>query len=194
MSIPVLTLPLRSKRDLLLVRQRARQLAGLLGFDVRAQLGISAAVFELAWCAFQDRGRSAIVFQIETDLFQVFAANMKRRPTEDAREEFRKSWLSGVPQRKIDPDGARRLLGQILQLPPRAQKPALRLELPLPRKALSLSPEDLVWAIQELARHTPLNLFEEIHLQNQELLRLLHEVQALPAMTAPAEQPRTVAA
>ena len=42
------SLPVRGIRDLLLLRQRTRQIAGLLGFDLPAQGRIAAQAFALA--------------------------------------------------------------------------------------------------------------------------------------------------
>lgn len=65
MNNPILTLELRRKRDVLLARHHARQLASLLGLESLDRLALSAAVFELAWKAFHNGERQRIVFSIE---------------------------------------------------------------------------------------------------------------------------------
>ena len=60
MGTSLLTLILRSKRDILLARQRARQVAGLLGYKPRDQAVIAAAVFEISWDAFKQGGKKAV--------------------------------------------------------------------------------------------------------------------------------------
>jgi hypothetical protein len=61
-----------------------------------------------------------------------------------------------------------------------------RLDQLLPEKVCRPAPEDWPWVIDQLNRLTPLNLLEEIHLQNQELLRVLHATRPGQASTTPA--------
>lgn len=67
------TIPLRQRRDALQARQRARQIAGLLGFEFFDQACISAGVFAIAWQALQTRSQVELCFQIDRDTFQIFA-------------------------------------------------------------------------------------------------------------------------
>jgi hypothetical protein len=120
---------LRSRRDLVRVRQRARQIAGLLGFAPADQTWIAATVFEMAWQTWRVRGRAVLRFQIAGARLQVRVA------------------------------GSSQGLDQLL-----------------PEKASRLAAEDWPWVIDQLDQHTPLNLLEEIYLQNQELLGVLHEL------------------
>jgi hypothetical protein len=62
MSEPILTLRLRTKRDVVLARQRARQVAGLLGFDRSQQVQIAAAIFDLAAAFLHQKGRGVLRF------------------------------------------------------------------------------------------------------------------------------------
>jgi hypothetical protein len=64
MTTPLLTLPLRQKRDLLRTRQLARQCADLLGFETSDQICIAAAVFDLACQALQLAGQASVSFAI----------------------------------------------------------------------------------------------------------------------------------
>src|SRR5438128_11693601 len=47
-NAPLLVLAIRNKRDIVQARQRIRQTAGLLGFDVHEQTALASAVFEIA--------------------------------------------------------------------------------------------------------------------------------------------------
>src|SRR5262245_53022908 len=53
MSKPLLTMELRLEHDVVLARQRARQLADLLGFEAQDQTRVATAVSEIARNAFQ---------------------------------------------------------------------------------------------------------------------------------------------
>ncbi|MGE3807363.1 MAG: hypothetical protein AB7K24_22085 [Gemmataceae bacterium] len=62
MSEPILRVQFRRRVDLLRVRQRTRQLARLLGLELKSQLRLTAVVFELAYQLLQRRGRGEIHF------------------------------------------------------------------------------------------------------------------------------------
>ena len=53
MTAPILTTELRTEHDVVLARQRARQVARLLGFDAQEQTRIATAVSEVARNAHQ---------------------------------------------------------------------------------------------------------------------------------------------
>src|SRR5277367_949265 len=61
----ILTLAIASERDTVAARQRARQVAKLLGFDSQDQTRISTAVSEIARNAYNYAKNGRIEFQIE---------------------------------------------------------------------------------------------------------------------------------
>jgi hypothetical protein len=71
MNTLLLTVRLRRNRDLLLVRQRARQAARILGFEASEQGQIAAAVFHLAWHAFHHLQQPDLVFRIADSVLHV---------------------------------------------------------------------------------------------------------------------------
>jgi hypothetical protein len=129
MITPLLTLKLRNKRDVLLARQRARQVAGLLGFVPADKMRIAAWVFQIALNAVKNC-RCSLKFQLTDDTLQVFPEA-----------------ALGTPQDRLDQ--------------------------PLPEGSPGLAPEDVVWLLHELSQLTPLDVFDEIRQQNQELLQAL---------------------
>src|SRR5947209_13413610 len=70
MSVSLLTISIRYEHDVVLSRQRARQLAGLLGFDRQDQVRIATAVSELARNAFQyaDKGKVEFLAELTSPL------------------------------------------------------------------------------------------------------------------------------
>ncbi len=66
-TIPLLTLELRYEHDVVLARQRGRQIARLLGFDSQDQTRIATAISELARNAFEYAGGGKVSFAIERD-------------------------------------------------------------------------------------------------------------------------------
>jgi len=159
MALPLYSLKVRSRRDILLARQRTRQLSGLLGFEAGEQLLLAAAVFEFAWSAYQSRGRVVLHFELFEDRLRISCS----RPQSARQEEERKvAQLPGKTSR-----GQHRAV-----LPMPVAELALRLEKPLPAQPGPLPVEDIAWSMRALAQQTPLNLFEEIRQCNLELLRL----------------------
>src|SRR5437879_1710758 len=71
MNTPILTLPLRSKRDVVLSRQYARQIAALLGFDPQEQMWIAAAAFEIAQQNYNRKRPRSIRFQLANRSLEV---------------------------------------------------------------------------------------------------------------------------
>ena len=67
MSIRLLTVALNVQSDVVSARQRARQLAQLLGFDLREQTAIATSVSEIARNAFRYAGSGKVDFSIEGD-------------------------------------------------------------------------------------------------------------------------------
>src|SRR5580692_2139891 len=73
MSWPIITLPIESEGDVVAVRQRARRIAELLGFERQDQTRIATAVSEVARNAFGYAGGGRAEFAIEPADPQVFA-------------------------------------------------------------------------------------------------------------------------
>ena len=65
MSERVLTVALKYEDDVVIARQRARQLARLLGFDAQDQTRIATSVSEIARNAFRYAGGGMVEFGVE---------------------------------------------------------------------------------------------------------------------------------
>src|SRR5262250_1778012 len=65
MRWPVLTVAIKYEHDVVVARQRARQIAGLLEFDAQDQSRIATAVSEIARNAFNYADDGRIEFQVE---------------------------------------------------------------------------------------------------------------------------------
>src|SRR4051794_28672171 len=64
MDKPLLTLDLRLEQDVVLARQRARQVAALLGFEAQDQTRLATAVSEVGRNAFQYAGGGKVEFAV----------------------------------------------------------------------------------------------------------------------------------
>src|SRR5687768_10660080 len=67
MRWPVLTITIKYEHDVVAARRRARQLAGLLGFDSQDQSRIATAVYEIARNAFNYAEGGKVEFHVESD-------------------------------------------------------------------------------------------------------------------------------
>jgi anti-sigma regulatory factor (Ser/Thr protein kinase) len=79
MTYPILTVAIRFEQDIVLARQRARQIANLLGFDVQEQTRIATAVSEVARNAFQYAGGGKVEFCIQEQSPQSFFIRISDR-------------------------------------------------------------------------------------------------------------------
>src|SRR3954454_25062045 len=79
MSTPILTVDLMLEYDVVLARQRARQVAGLLGFDAQDQTRIATAVSEVARNAFQYAGGGKVEFLVDEPAPPTFLVRVSDR-------------------------------------------------------------------------------------------------------------------
>src|SRR5688572_801728 len=66
MTRQLLSVEIRGEHDVVLTRQRARQIAGLLGCDAQSQTRLSTAVSEIARNAFAYAGGGAVAFAVQS--------------------------------------------------------------------------------------------------------------------------------
>jgi hypothetical protein len=173
MLTPLLSLTLQSKRDVVLARQSARQLAKLLGFETREQMRIAAAVFDVAYNACRSLGRVTLNFEMTDASLRVFPAAIAGTKT-DRNEASRKKNASPDPVTHWDNAGILRLADHLRRHPTRRTNGGLlQLDFPLRDAVPAVALSDLPWIVHQLTRMTPPDLFEEIRQQNDELLRNL---------------------
>src|SRR5580693_1316790 len=67
MSAPILTIALRTERDVVQARQRARELASLLGFDNQDQIRLATATSEMARNAFRYARDGKVIFSVGSE-------------------------------------------------------------------------------------------------------------------------------
>lgn len=167
---------LKLERDVVLARQRAREISLRMGFDVHAQTRVSTAASELARHAFNHTGRGRLEFLVSSDdpptLFIRMTALGELTP--DSRDAMAGPMQAGGMGLGIT--GAQRLMD--VWETERLDQPGLRVLIGkhLPKNAPTLLPEMLGTMASELARLRDGDPFEEIRQQNRELLRTLEEL------------------
>ncbi|HEX3091187.1 MAG TPA: ATP-binding protein, partial [Candidatus Angelobacter sp.] len=71
MSNPLSTIALRNERDVVQARQRAREIAALLGFDNQEQIRLATATSEMARNAFRYARGGKVNFEVQEGKPQV---------------------------------------------------------------------------------------------------------------------------
>jgi signal transduction histidine kinase/CheY-like chemotaxis protein len=178
MSHRVVTVALKFEDDIVLARQRARQLARLLGFVAQDQTRIATSVSEIARNAFRYAGGGKVEFGVEgrttPQLFEIVISDEGpgiARLQEILEGSYRSSTGMG-----LGIIGSRRLMDQfeITSKPGEGTRVVLRKLLP-PGTSF-LEPERLAGLGDDLAREVPRGPLEEIQRQNQELIHALDEL------------------
>src|SRR5580693_8066522 len=178
MAGTILTLAIASERDTVAARQRARQIARLLGFDSQDQTRISTAVSEIARNAFNYAGGGRVEYSIEGRTSpQLFIIKIRDsgpgvRDLENILEGRYKS-STGMGMGIL---GARRLMDQFEIESAPGKGTSIWLKKLLPSRSRVWKPQDLPALAAQLAGQGPQDAFQELQHQNQELLNALEEI------------------
>lgn len=185
MMISLLTVEIRYEQDVVLARQRSRQIAGRLGFDARGQAWVATAVSEIARNAFQYGGGGRVEFRLEEALPQQFVIAVRDQGPGIAslREILDGHYISPTGM-GLGIIGARRLMDTFEIQSVAGQGTTVVMGKFLPRRAPLLTAKEVgdlagEWTERFAPGATPKhpqNPYEEIQQQNQELLRTLEEL------------------
>ena len=180
-GLPLLTLEIRYEQDVVLARQRARQIAEFLGFDAQDQTRVATAVSELARNAFEYAGGGRVRYALEG-----------APPDRQALVVRVSDTGPGIPDvpavldgRYVSPTGmgvglvgARRLADRFHIETAPGRGTIVEIARFLPRGARPVAAADASRLGDALSRQSGQSAFEEVRRQNQELLRALHELRA----------------
>src|SRR4051794_18708212 len=177
MTVRILTLEIRQESDLVLARQRARQIAGLLGFPLLDQTRIATATSEIARNAYQYAGGGRAEFLIEPEAPQSLVVRVLERGPgiEDLHAVLDGDYVSSTGL-GLGIIGARRLMDRFEIVTTPGGGATVSMAKALPRRSTQLAPHELSRISAELAKNAPQGLLDELRLQNQELIRTLQEL------------------
>lgn len=180
MSRAIVTVQIRYEQDVVLMRQRAKQIAALLGFDAQDQTRFATSVSEVARNAFRYAGGGKGEFLIEEDGRVLTARISDTGPGIPHLQTV----LSGNYQSKTGMGlgiiGAKRLSDRfnIQAMPGQGTVISLGKFIPGNKPV----PSTTIGALaDQLSRTTPLSAFDEVQQQNQELLGTLEALRARQA-------------
>jgi len=180
MSAAILSLKIRYEHDTVTARQRARQIARLLGFDAQEQTRISTAVSEIARNAFNYGGGGLVEYLLEgrtPPQLLIVKISDSGPGIQDLDTILEGRYHSGTGM-GLGIVGARRLVDQfqIESTPGKGTKVFLKKL--LPRRSPLIGSDQLAAVSSALVREEPQNAFQELQHQNQELVRALEEIRA----------------
>jgi signal transduction histidine kinase len=171
---PILTTEVRTEHDVVLARQRARQVAQLLGFDTQDQTRIATAVSELARNAFQYANGGRVVFELAPEPPRLDVAVSDAGPGIARLADVLDGRYHSSTGMGLGLLGARRLSDHF-EVRSAAGATVVRFGKLLPR-ATPVDSDTAARVGRELRRLEPHDLFAETREQNRELVRALQEV------------------
>ena len=178
MSYAIINVALKYEDDVVAARQRARQIAGLIGFDAQDQTRIATAVSEIARNAFRYARNGAVEFLIEG---QTAPQVLLIRVTDsgpgiaDLKRILEGRYQSDTGM-GLGLIGAKRLMDQceIESAPGKGTRVLLKKV--FPPRARTLAGKELSSLVDQLIQTPAQNAQDELRQQNHELLRALDEL------------------
>lgn len=178
MSGNVLNVEIHVEQDVVLTRQRARQIASLLNFSNNEQTGFATAVSELARNAFRyaGGGRAEFFLRVE-DHRQVVGVTVRDKGPGIANL---KTILEGRYQSQTGMGlgiiGAKRLSDEFEVQTSPGNGTCVTIRKWLPKRSPPITPQLYSSIAAELSQRTPQTALEEVQQQNQELLHALEDL------------------
>jgi signal transduction histidine kinase/CheY-like chemotaxis protein len=182
----LLTVEIRTEQDVVVARQRARQLAGKIGFEGQVQTRIATAVSEIARNAYQYAGGGVAEYSVADDPQPSNPRRARHTLTIEVRDRgpgiARLDEVLGGHYRSesglgIGIVGTQRLMDRV-QIASTSQGTTVTLSKVLPPAVFPQSAAQLQAFAASLDAENPANPLHEIRVQNQELIRTMDEARA----------------
>lgn len=172
---PLFTLQIHYEQDVVQARQRTRELAEQLGFDVQDQARLATAVSEIARNAFQYAQGGMVQFTVEESP-QTFVIQVQDQgegiPHLNDVLNGRYQSSTGMGLGIV---GTRRLMDSF-EMKSTEQGTSVRMGKMLPKRSPLFTDARLQQIRDALGERSPQNPYDEIQRQNQELLRAMAEL------------------
>src|SRR5205823_7153948 len=178
MNLPIFSVRLRYEHDVVTARQRAKQIAELLGFDSQQQTRLATAVSEIARNAYTYAGGGKVEFSIEgATAPQIFLIRISDNgPGIPMLDKILEGSYRSKTGMGLGMAGAQRLMDRFTVSTRAGGGATVSLSKLLPRNAPVIGRENLSAISDSLAKRKAKDLLEEFRDQNQELLRTLDEL------------------
>jgi PAS domain S-box-containing protein len=174
----IATVAIRQERDVVLARQRARQIAEILGFDRQDQTRIATAISELARNAYQYAGGGEVVYSLEREEGRaaLTITVTDRGPGIDDLQAILDGGYRSPTGMGVGIVGVRRLMDRFELETEAGRGTTVVVGKPLPDGAL-VGALDAATLGAEIARGGGDDPFAEMQRQNQDLVHALEEVE-----------------
>jgi signal transduction histidine kinase/CheY-like chemotaxis protein len=171
----ILAMELRREQDVVLARQRARQVARLFGLDPQEQVRTATAVSEIARNAVRYAGQGLVEFSVQGGGAPALVVRVTDRgPGIRDLDHVLSGRYRSPTGLGLGLTGSRRLMDD-LQVRTSERGTEVTLVKRLPRQA-SASPRHTATVVEQLAREAPPDSTDELQQVNQDLLRALDEL------------------
>jgi signal transduction histidine kinase/CheY-like chemotaxis protein len=178
MSNRLSTITLRNERDVVQARQRAREIAALLGFDNQEQIRLATATSEMARNAYRYARGGKVSFDVEIGRTQVLAITVSDTgPGIDNLNEIFEGRYRSQTGMGLGIVGTKRLMDNF-EITSSPAGTVVKMGKDLPFAAPALTPMRLKDVSEKISSKTPESPYEEIDRQNRELLKTLQELRA----------------
>jgi PAS domain S-box-containing protein len=174
----IATVAIRQERDVVLARQRARQIAEFLGFDRQDQTRIATAISELARNAYQYAGGGEVAYSLEREENRaaLTISVTDSGPGIDDLQTILDGGYRSPTGMGIGIVGVRRLMDRFELESKAGRGTTIVVGKPLPEGA-SVVAFDAATIAAEIARGVGDDPFAEMQRQNQDLVHALEEVE-----------------
>ena len=176
MILPVVKVNIGSEHDVVGTRQRAHDIARLLGFDRQDQTRIATAVSEIARNALSYAGGGSAGFSIELEPASLTIEITDSGPGIPHLHKVLSGRYKSTTGMGLGIAGARRLMDEFHITAPAGKGTKVRMSRALPGGAASPTPPRIQQLCAELARQQPRDLLSELRHENRELLGALDEL------------------
>lgn len=179
MSAPLLSLSIHNEQDVVSARQRARQIATMLGFDSTDRARLATAVSEIARNAFLYAGGGRVTFEVEgaraPQLLTIRVSDSG--PGIERLAEVVAGQYTSATGLGLGIVGTRRLM-DVFDVASTSAGTVVSMKKLLPARAPVLRAADFSRMTAALAAERPAGPLAEIQAQNQELLGALQDLRA----------------
>src|SRR5581483_9942032 len=185
MALNLLRMEIRYEHDVVLARQRARQISAALKFDSQDQTRIATAVSEVARNAFQYAGGGILEFRIDRSQNPVLTVSIQDKGPgiRNVQEILNGKYVSQTGM-GLGLLGAKRLMDAFQIETELGKGTSVTFSKVLSAKSTAISKKDLDDVLATIESRSPQNPYEELQQQNKELLRALDDVRAREAELA----------
>lgn len=178
MGLNLLRMEVRREHDVVLARQRARQIAAALKFEAQDQTRIATALSEIARNAFQYAGGGMVEFQVQKlpEAALRIVVSDKGRGIGNINAVLDGKYVSPTGM-GLGLIGARRLM-DAFSVETSSKGTTVVISKNVPSRSFTLGKKELDALLARIETQGPQNAYEELQQQNQELLRTLDELRA----------------